>query len=127
MEAVYRYAEYYRQPLADEAAYVINLLIRSDPFYIATLFRSDWSGRDFTTVEGTVRTLAYEIRNRKGELFGTWSEYINSTVSKVNDRHSKKILLFLSRERHRECTRDEIREHSANSKAGCLNSLCSGN
>ncbi len=114
MEAVYRYAEYYSQPLADEAAYVINMLTRSDPFYIATLLRSDWSGRDFTTVEGAVSTLAYEIRNRKGELFGTWSEYINSTVRKVNDRHSKKILLFLSKERHKECTRDEIREHLKN-------------
>ncbi|MCP4106266.1 MAG: hypothetical protein GY749_12120 [Desulfobacteraceae bacterium] len=114
MEVVYRYAEYYRQPVADEAAYVINMLTRSDPFYIAALFRSDWPDRDFTTVEGAVRTLAHEIRNRKGEIFGTWSEYINSTISKVNDRHSKKILLFLSKERHKECTRDEIREHLKN-------------
>ncbi|MCP4346420.1 MAG: hypothetical protein GY795_12940, partial [Desulfobacterales bacterium] len=29
----------------------------------------------------------------------------------VNDTHAKKILLFLSGERFRECTRDEIRDH----------------
>ncbi len=55
--------------------------------------------------------MAYEVRNHESEMFGTWSEYIDSTIKDVNDRYSKKILLFLSKERFRECTRDEIREH----------------
>ncbi len=48
MEAVYLYAEYNDEAVSDESAYVLNLLTQSDPFYIATLFRSDWQDRDFT-------------------------------------------------------------------------------
>ncbi|MCP4111658.1 MAG: hypothetical protein GY749_40075 [Desulfobacteraceae bacterium] len=58
-----------------------------------------------------IRTLAHEIKNRKGEMFDTWSDYIDSTIREVNDTYAKKILLFLSGERLRECTRDEIRDH----------------
>jgi hypothetical protein len=108
MEAVYRYAEYYGVPITDESAFAINALTQSDPFYIATLFRSDWPKRNFTTIEGASNTLAYEIKNKKGELYGTWSEYIDNTIKQVNDTHAKKILLFLSRERHKEVTRTEI-------------------
>ncbi|MCP4345696.1 MAG: hypothetical protein GY795_09240, partial [Desulfobacterales bacterium] len=111
LEATYRYAEYYKQKITDESAFVINLLTQSDPFYIATLFRSDWEERDFSTVEGAVRTLTHEIKNREGEMFDTWSDYIDSAIREVNDTHAKKILLFLSGERFRECTRDEIRDH----------------
>jgi hypothetical protein len=111
MEAVYRYAEYYRQSITDESAYAINILTQGDPFYIAALFRSDWPHRDFTSIKGATRTLEYEVLNRKGELFGTWSEYIDSTIKEVNDQYAKKILLFLSKERHKEFTRVEIVNH----------------
>jgi hypothetical protein len=108
LEAVYRYADYNNKEVSDEVALIINQITHSDPYYIATLFRSDWPGQDFTTTQGAIKTLAYEIRNRKGELFGTWSEYIFSTIKAVNDRHSKQILLFLSQEREKECTREQI-------------------
>jgi len=55
--------------------------------------------------------LGLPIKNRGGELFGTWSEYIFSTIKAVNDRYAKKILLFLSKERYKECTREEISNH----------------
>lgn len=111
MEAVYRYAEYYRVPITDESAYAVNVLTQSDPFYIAALFRSDWPHRDFTSIAGVTGTLEFEVLNRKGELFSTWSEYIDSTIKEVNDKYAKKILLFLSRERCKEFTRIEIGDH----------------
>jgi hypothetical protein len=111
LEAIYRYAEFYQVEITDESALVINRLTQSDPFYIASLLRSDWSDSEFSTVSGVIRSLDYEIKNRKGELFGTWSEYIYSTIKAVNDRYAKQILLFLSKERHKECTRDEISHH----------------
>ncbi|MDM8562358.1 hypothetical protein QUF54_03290 [Candidatus Marithioploca araucensis] len=111
IEAVYRYADFYQLDITDEAAAAINQLTQSDPFYIASLLRSDWESRDFNSVEGIIRTLDYEIKNREGELFGTWSEYIFSTIKEVNDQYAKKILLFLSKERHKECTRVEISNH----------------
>jgi hypothetical protein len=97
--------------VTDESAIIINRLTQSDPFYIASLLRSDWEQRDFSTPDGVIKTLDYEIKNRKGELFGTWSEYIYLTIKAVNDKHAKKILLFLSKERHKEFTRDEISEY----------------
>ncbi len=74
---------------------MINQLTQSDPFYIASLLRSDWRKRDFSTPEGVIKTLDYEVKNRKGELFGTWSEYIYSTTKVVNDRYAKQIMLLL--------------------------------
>ena len=111
LETVYRYGTYYHKPVSDEAAVVINSLTQSDPFYIASLLRSDWEDQDFSSVEGAKKTLSYEIRNHDGELFGTWSEYIYSTINEVNDKYAKKILLFLSKERYQEHTRLEIGQH----------------
>jgi len=111
LEAVYRYADFYQIDVTDEAAAALNQLTQSDPFYIASLLRSDCLPRDFSSVEGVIQTLNYEIKNRRGELFGTWSEYIFSTIKEVNDQYAKQILLFLSKERHKECTRVEISDH----------------
>ncbi len=111
MKAVYRYSEYYETEITDRSALIMNVLTQSDPFYIDTLFRSEFSHRDFSDAEGVVNTFAYEILNRDGELFGTWSEYINMAIKEVNNIYGKKMLLYLSKERDKECTRDEIRNH----------------
>jgi hypothetical protein len=114
LEAVYRYAQYYNKIVSDEVAVAINLFTQSDPFYIASLFRSDWEYQDFNSVEGAMKTLAFEIKNQEGELFGTWSEYISLTLKEVNDQYAKKILLFLSKDRYREYTRPQINQHLGN-------------
>lgn len=44
-------------------------------------------------------------------MFDTWAEYINNTIEAINDVYGKKILLYLSRERNQERTREEIRKH----------------
>jgi hypothetical protein len=111
LETVYRYADFYDIEITDDSALVINQLTQSDPFYIASLLRSDWPQRDFRTETGVIQTLDYEVKNRQGELFGTWSEYIHSTIKAVNDRYAKQILLFLSKKREQECTREEISQH----------------
>jgi len=110
MEAVRRYAGHHAIPVSEESALAMNILTQSDPYYIATLFRSDFAEEDFTDTESIVRTLAYEI-SRDGKLYHTWAEYIDSTIEEVNDTYAKQILLFLSRERHKECTRKEISDH----------------
>ncbi|MCP4113172.1 MAG: hypothetical protein GY749_47855, partial [Desulfobacteraceae bacterium] len=111
MKAVYRYAEYHSIIIDEKTALAANILTQSDPFYISILFGSDWEEKDFSDAEGVILTLAHEITDRESELFGTWSEYIDSTLRQVNDIYGKKILLYLSKERHKECTRDEIRDH----------------
>ncbi len=111
MEAVYRYAEHYEIPMTERLALTINHLTQSDPFYIATLFRSDWEQSDFSCEEGIIQTFTHEMLDREGELFKTWAEYIDQTVKKVNDVYGKKMLLYLSREREQESTREEIRQY----------------
>ncbi len=103
--------KFYQIEVTEESAFILNQLTQSDPFYIASLLRSDWDERDFSTTEGVIKTLDYEIKNREGELFGTWSEYLFSTIKAVNDHYAKQILLFLSKERDKECTRLEISNH----------------
>ncbi|MCP4153364.1 MAG: hypothetical protein GY757_36895, partial [bacterium] len=111
LEAIYRYADYYRVPISDKSAHVLNTLTQSDPFYIATIIKSDWEFRDFSSSENTIKTIEHEILNEDGDIFGTWSEYILNTVHQVNDKYAKKILLFLSKERYQEHTRTEISAH----------------
>ncbi|MCP4348594.1 MAG: hypothetical protein GY795_24190, partial [Desulfobacterales bacterium] len=111
MKAIYRYSENYKTEITDKSALIINILTQSDPFYIATLFTSDFLQKDFSCTEGVINTFTYEILNREGKLFGTWSEYINMALKAVNNIYGKKMLLYLSKERDKECTRDEIRNH----------------
>ncbi|MCP4153365.1 MAG: hypothetical protein GY757_36900 [bacterium] len=89
-------------------------MTQSDPFYIATIIKSDWEFRDFSSSENTVKTIEHEILNEDGDIFGTWSEYILSTIDQVNDQYAKKILLFLSKKRYQEHTRTEISAHLDN-------------
>ncbi len=111
MEAISRYAEYHGMPVTEKSALAINLLTQSDPFYISVLFGSEFPEKNLSDPDGVIKTLAYEVTDRRGEFFITWSEYIDTTLKQVNDVHGKKILLYLSKERHKECTRDEIRDH----------------
>ncbi|MCP4349300.1 MAG: hypothetical protein GY795_27785, partial [Desulfobacterales bacterium] len=111
MKAVYRYSEHFKTEVTDKSALIMNILTQGDPFYIATLFRSDFPQKDFSCTEGVINTFVYEILNREGKLFETWSEYINMAIKAVNNIYGKKMLLYLSREREKECTRDEIRNH----------------
>ncbi len=110
MECVQKYSEYHDIPVSDDSALTINILTQSDPYYIASVFRSPLAGKDLTATDTVIETLEYEI-SQEGDLYGTWSEYIDSTIKEVNDAHAKQILLFLSRERYKECTRVEIGNH----------------
>ncbi|MDM8522023.1 hypothetical protein QUF80_01525, partial [Desulfococcaceae bacterium HSG8] len=110
IEAVYKYAEFHKIEITGDVALAVNTMTRSDPYYIASLFGSEWEGRDFSGIRGAVMTFANEIRDRNSELHRTWLEYIRMSLKKVNDRYGKQILLLLSRERDKELGRDEILE-----------------
>ncbi len=80
--------------------------------YFATTL--EWKQQDLSTVEGVISALDHAIKDREGELFGTWWDYIYSSIETLNSPYAKQIVLFLSKERHRECTRDEISHHIDN-------------
>jgi hypothetical protein len=63
-----------------------------------------------TDSEGVIETVNYEIAGRRSELSGTWREYIDKTVDRINDRNGKKILLHLSKYNDRFWTPRELKE-----------------
>ncbi len=97
LQAVYRYAEIYNEPVTNETALLINQLCMSDPFFISCVIQSNYENRDLITEDGVIGTYDYEITNRRSHLSKTWSEYIQMTLHKINDRYAKSMLLFLSK------------------------------
>ena len=110
LQAVYKYAELNGEPVTNETAVLINQLCLSDPFFISCVIQSFYEGRVLDTTEGVINTVNYEITFRKSELSETWKEYIEMTLPKINDIHSKKILLHLSKYNQREWTPRELKQ-----------------
>ncbi|MCP4757135.1 MAG: hypothetical protein GY866_40240, partial [Proteobacteria bacterium] len=57
-----------------------------------------------------IDTVDYEINNRRSRMSKTWSEYIDLTLQKVNDRYAKQMLLFLSKHSDRYWTNQELKD-----------------
>ncbi len=110
LQAVYKYAEVFKKPITNDSAVLINRLCMSDPFLISCVFESDYEGGDLTTREGVVNAVNYQITDRKSEMSGTWKEYIEKTLKKINDRYSKKILLHLSKHSDRYWTPKDLKK-----------------
>ncbi len=110
LEAVYRYAAHFGEPVTNETALLINDICMSDPFFISCVIQSNCPGRDLTTAEGVAETADYEIRDRRSEMSRTWGEYIQLTLSRINDRHAKMILLHLSRNSDRYWTPEDLKK-----------------
>ncbi len=108
LEAVYRYAAHFGEPVTNETAVLINELCMSDPFFISCVVQSNFPGRDLATADGVAETVSYEVRDRRSEMSRTWGEYIRLTLARVNDRHAKMILLHLSRNSERYWTPEEL-------------------
>ncbi len=110
LQAVYKYAEVYEEPISNEVAVQINQLCMADPFFISCVIQSSYPGRDLTSTEGVIETVNYEITDRHSEMSGTWNEYIEKTLRHINDRHAKDILLHLSKHNERYWTPQQLKE-----------------
>ena len=111
LEAIYRYAHVYKMPISNDTALLINKLCMSDPFFISCVMKSKYSGTDLTHAEGVIDTVNYEITDRRSEMQRTWGEYILMTLDRINDVHSKNILLHLSKNCDREWTPRELKDY----------------
>ncbi|MCP3945108.1 MAG: hypothetical protein GY710_27020 [Desulfobacteraceae bacterium] len=109
MQAVYRYAEEYNEPVTNETALLINQLCMSDPFFISCVMQSNYDDKDMTTEEGVISTFDYEITDRRSYLSKTWNEYIQLTLHKINDKYAKSMLLHLSKHSDRYWTHKDIK------------------
>ncbi|SLM31338.1 conserved hypothetical protein [Desulfamplus magnetovallimortis] len=110
LQAVFKYAEYYEEPITNETATQINQLCQSDPFFISCVMESEFEGKDLTTRQGVVNTVNFEISDRRSEMSMTWGEYIELTLQRVNDIHAKTILLHMSKHADRYWTPKELKE-----------------
>ena len=110
LAAVYKYAEFYNEPISNETAVQINELCLSDPFFISCVIQSEYDDKDFMTSEGVINTIHYEISDRNSEMSKTWNEYLQLTLQRLNDRNAKNILLFLSQHADRDWMPRELKK-----------------
>ena len=109
-EMVYKYSRYFDVPVSEEIAFLMIEIAEGSPFYIGSIIRSRYPGKDLTTIEGLTATLEFETLDDRGLIKSTWMEYIGKAFPKINDENAKNIVLHLSKHRDREVTRDELRE-----------------
>lgn len=109
VEMIYKYAQVYELPVAEEVVYAMAQVCEGNPFYVSALFQSYAPEKDFTTEDGMLKTLEYETLNEHGTIRGVWMEYLGKIFYKVNQEHAKRIVLYLCQHRDREVGRDELR------------------
>ena len=110
LEAVYKYASFYDEPITNDTAMQINELCMADPFFISCVIISDYEDKDLTTSKGVADTVDYELSEQNAEMYLTWGEYIHHTVNEVNDKNAKNILLFLSKHNEEYFTPKDLKE-----------------
>ena len=110
LQAVYKYAQVFDEPITNQTAAQINELCMSDPFFISCVMQSNCPGRDLTTTEGVIDTVNYEITDRESELSKTWAEYIELTLQRINDRYAKAMLLHLTKHADRYWSTYELKD-----------------
>lgn len=106
IEMALNYSEITKVPINYETACIMADLTEGNPFYMSSLFQSDYKDKNFSTKEGILETLDFETFDKRGGIRGTWMEYIYSATSEINDKNGKKIILYICK--HKEVTRGEM-------------------
>jgi len=109
-ELLYKYSRFFDVPVTEETAFSLVRITEGNPFYISAVIRSDYPGKDLTSIEGLTDTLEFETLDDHGLIKLSWMEYMAKAFPEINDRNAKNIVLHLSKHRDREWTRDELRE-----------------
>ncbi|MGE0083557.1 MAG: hypothetical protein AB7S75_03980 [Desulfococcaceae bacterium] len=110
VEMVYKYSLAEEISVTQETASLIADIAEGSPFYISSLMRSVFPGKDLTSQDGVLKTLEFETVDKRGGIKGTWMEYILYAFSTVNEKNAKNIVLYLCKNRDREVSRKELRE-----------------
>jgi len=110
IEMALNYAEIIQIPISYKAACILADLTEGNPFYISSLFQSDYQEKDFSNEQGILDVLNFETLDKRGSIRGTWMEYIHSAIDRINDTNGKKIILYLCRHKDKMITRDQIEQ-----------------
>jgi len=111
LQVVYKYAEFYQEPITNETAVQINELCMADPFFISCVIQSDYEGKKLTETEGVINTVNYEISDHRAEMFLNWGEYLEKTLQRINgEQQSKQMLLHLNKYADRYWTPQQLKD-----------------
>jgi hypothetical protein len=105
VETVFKYSRFFEVPITEETAYLLVQMAECSPFYISSIVRSAYPGKDLETMDGLTRTLEFETLDDSGIIKAAWMEYVAHAFPQINDRNAKNIVLHLSKYREREFTR----------------------
>jgi len=108
IEMIVNYSGIMDIPVNKETVMIISNLCEGNPFYISSMFESNFAGKDFTNLNGVLKTVEYETLDNDGGIKAIWMEYIRSVFGRVNEKNAKNIVLYLSKHRQREITRKEL-------------------
>ena len=104
---IQKYAKYYEIPVTFDTTEHILGLTQGDPFYISIIFEGTYIGKkDFTDIENINKVYEHEIT--KGNIKGTWVEYLSKAFSEVNNIRAKRMVLYLFNANGEERTREQI-------------------
>jgi hypothetical protein len=109
-ELLFKYSRFFDVPVTEETAFSLVRVSEGNPFYISSVIRSDYPDKDLAVIDGLTVTLEFETLDDQGLIKTSWMEYMAKAFPKINDRNAKNIVLHLSKHRHRDWTRDELRE-----------------
>jgi hypothetical protein len=109
-EVLFKYSRFFDVPVTEGIAFSLVRISEGNPFYISSVIRSDYPGKDLTSIDGLTRTLEFETLDDQGLIKTSWMEYMAKAFPKINDRNAKNIVLHLSKYRDRDWSRDELRE-----------------
>jgi len=108
LHAVYNYAEHYHKPITNQTAEQINMLCMSDPFFIYCVIKNCKKNMLLSS-DGVIDAVHTELTGRHSRMSGTWAEYINKTVIKINDIYAKDILLHMCKHNNQTWTPEELK------------------
>jgi hypothetical protein len=109
-EVLFKYSRFFDVPVTEETAFSLVRITEGNPFYISSVIRSDYPGKDLTSIDGLTGALEFETLDDQGGIKLSWMEYIAKAFPKINDQNAKNLVLHLTKHRDREWTRDELRE-----------------
>ncbi len=110
LESVYRYADYFGEPITNESALLINSMTGADPYFISCVMKNDSGEFDLTTRQGVEGAVQYETIGPSAEMAGGWRTYFEKTLKQINQVNAKKILLFLTKNNQEEFIPKQIKE-----------------
>ena len=106
-DMILKYSQFYEMPVNTQTTQYILGLTQGDPYYISTLFESSYMGKKYLTNANSISDVySYEIT--KGNINGTWSEYLRKGFSEETDLNDKRIALYLFNATGKERTREQI-------------------